>query len=161
MLNRLPKYAGSFAELLEELGLQAADTPQIAKALDVSESTVWRWKRHGAPRIACLSLWWLSREGHGTWDAEMANRTALTAQWNAALWRELGKRRQDTAAAAQVARPGGAANDDGSATAQGRGPLGLPGAKPQTPSELRDAEAAKPRQRPRRLRAWAWGQRSR
>src|SRR6218665_133106 len=67
MLNRLPSDPGSFRDLLSDLGLKSSDAPRIARALDVSESTIWRWMRDGAPKTACLSLWWLSHHGHSEW----------------------------------------------------------------------------------------------
>ncbi|WP_350340384.1 helix-turn-helix domain-containing protein [Roseateles aquae] len=94
MLNRLPSDPGSFRELLSDLGLSAHDTPRIARALGVSERTVWRWFASEAPRVARLSLWWLSRHGHSVWDAEMHNRTQLALTQQAALWREVAKLRQ-------------------------------------------------------------------
>ncbi|MFN3812168.1 MAG: helix-turn-helix domain-containing protein [Roseateles asaccharophilus] len=117
MLNRLPSDTGSFEDLLADLGLGPSDTARIARALGVSESTVWRWKRSGAPKTARLALWWLSREGHSMWDAEMANRTQLAAATNAALWRRVagldGARRQPS-----PARSSSAANDWAFSTAE-------------------------------------------
>jgi len=91
MLNRLPKDPGSFAELTADLGNPSC--AQIAKALGVSVRTVERWRRGKTPRVALLSLWWLSREGHSAWDCEMANRTTLALQTTDALWRELKRSR--------------------------------------------------------------------
>jgi hypothetical protein len=103
MLNRLPSDPGSFEELLQDLGLRPSDTPRIARSLGVSETTIWRWKRSGAPRIARLALWWLSREGHSVWDCEMHNRTVLALKTNDALWRRLKENRLEDARH-QVAR---------------------------------------------------------
>lgn len=92
MLNRLPREAPSFAELVRDIG--SPKPAALAKALDVSERTIHRWMRGKAPRAARLSLWWLSFEGHSTWDAEMANRTALALATNDSLWRAVGELRR-------------------------------------------------------------------
>lgn len=93
MLNRLPKYAGTLADLLADLG--QPKPAAVARALGVSERTVQRWIKSGAPRTALLSLWWLSRAGHDEWDCEMANRTSLALQTNRALWSEVARLRQE------------------------------------------------------------------
>ena len=115
MLNRLPREVPEFAALLSDLGLTAADSARVAKALGVSERTIWRWRRSGAPRIAGLALWWLSRWGHSAWDCEMHNRTTLALQQAEALWRELrrlrGASRESAGHLASIRRPGHAAND--------------------------------------------------
>lgn len=110
MLNRLPRYTGSFAELLDNLGLTLKDAPRIAKALGVSARTIYRWWPDKAPRSALLSLWWLSREGHSTWDSEMANRTALAIGYADALRRELAQARGALAALGRIG-DFGSAND--------------------------------------------------
>ena len=89
MLHNLPKYAGDFNDLIAEMCNPS--TKAIAKALGVSTRTVDRWKKDGAPRIALLSLWWVSHQGHSVCDAEMANRTMLTAQTNRILWTAIGE----------------------------------------------------------------------
>ncbi|MBN8504879.1 MAG: hypothetical protein J0L58_10390 [Burkholderiales bacterium] len=92
MLNRLPVWLPELPELLADLGSPAPAS--VAKALDVSITTVRRWKRtRRAPKTALLALWWLSRWGQSEWDAEMANRTRLAIQTNEALWREIGELR--------------------------------------------------------------------
>jgi transcriptional regulator with XRE-family HTH domain len=87
MLQKLPKQTPAFSELVADLGSHKRE--QIARALGVSRRTIDRWMKSGAPRTACLALWWLSREGHSFWDAEMQNRTALALQTNDALWRKV------------------------------------------------------------------------
>lgn len=115
MLNRLPSGTGSFEDLLADLGLTARDTPRIARALGVSERTVWRWKKTNAPRMALLSLWWLSREGHSTWDCEMFNRTQLALAMNRSLWQHIGELKRKpgtpTAAVSDFRHYGPAANE--------------------------------------------------
>lgn len=95
MLSRLPKYAGNLSDLLTEIG--QPKPAAVAKALGVSERTVQRWIKSGAPRTALLSLWWLSHEGHSNWDAEMFNRTQLAVSTNKALWRALKESRLEAA----------------------------------------------------------------
>lgn len=89
MINRLPSDTASFRELADDLGLSTSDTPRIARALGVSESTVWRWWKTGAPKTARLALWWLSREGHSAWDCEMHNRNQLALQLASSLYPDL------------------------------------------------------------------------
>ena len=74
MLNRLPRYPGTFAELLADLSLHPRDYPRVARSLGVSERTIKRWATGKAPLTARLSLWWLSREGYSEWDCEMERR---------------------------------------------------------------------------------------
>lgn len=83
--------------MLAELGLHQADAPKIAKALGVSERTIWRWIATDAPKTARLSLWWLSRAGHSVWDCEMEARTTLAIQHSDALWREISRLRTQLA----------------------------------------------------------------
>lgn len=89
MLNRLPSDVPGFRELAEDLGLKTSDTRAIARALGVSERTVWNWWATDSPRTARLALWWLSRPGHNMWDVEMANRTQLAVSTNRILWQTL------------------------------------------------------------------------
>lgn len=110
MLNRLPSGTGSFEDLLADLGLSARDTPRIARALGVSERTVWRWKKTQAPRMALLALWWLSRDGHSAWDCEMFNRTQLALAMNDCLVRSLDEAKTKLARLGQIS-DFGSAND--------------------------------------------------
>ena len=79
MLNRLPRYVPSFADLLADMGSPGRDHRQVARALGVSERTIRRWIAGKAPRVARLSLWWLSRQGYNEWDCEMRRRAYLPA----------------------------------------------------------------------------------
>lgn len=92
MLNRLPKEPGSFAEIEVDIGTKPMDAPKLAKALGVSVRTIWRWRKAGAPRMARLALWWLTRNGQATWDAEAYNRVRMIEGWMAAQSRERGLR---------------------------------------------------------------------
>lgn len=122
MLNRLPRHTPDLHQILAEIGRPSA--ADVAQALGVSRRTVERWKRNGAPRIALLALWWLSQEGHSTWDAEMHNRTNLALGTAEALRAEVARLRQaqglDGAGTAwRVGRPGRAANDATGRRAEG------------------------------------------
>ncbi|WP_425334628.1 helix-turn-helix domain-containing protein [Paucibacter sediminis] len=75
MLNRLPSDPGSFRELLSDLGLSLL-TRRIARVLDVSERTVWRWLSTVGPQTARLSLWRLSRQGQSANEPGCGNRSS-------------------------------------------------------------------------------------
>lgn len=87
MLNRLPAWLPTWRELERDLGTPSAEA--IGQALDVSASTVRRWRRTEAPRTARLALWWLTRWGHSAWDCEMAERTRLALHLVDALQRDM------------------------------------------------------------------------
>jgi len=91
MLNRLPRSVPDLQTLLDDLAVTTADMPKLARALGVSERTVWRWKAKKAPRMALLALWWLSREGHSHWDCEAARLTRDALAYNAALKAEVAR----------------------------------------------------------------------
>lgn len=76
MLNRLPRRTPQFRALIADVCPTSTDA-EIAEALGVSTRTVSRWKKTGAPRMALLALWWLSRWGHSAWDAEMSTRSEI------------------------------------------------------------------------------------
>lgn len=122
MLHNLPKYAGDFNELIAEICHPSTKT--IAKTLGVSPRTVDRWKKDGAPRVALLSLWWVSHQGHSVWDAEMANRTMLTAQTNRVLWSAVAELKEAVKRAeVGLTKPGKmlrSANDELAPTTPGR-----------------------------------------
>ena len=79
MLNRLPTWLPSFAELLDDMGSPGRNPRAVAAALGVSERTIRRWIAGKAPRTARLSLWWLSRHGYSEWECEMHRRAYLPA----------------------------------------------------------------------------------
>lgn len=79
MINRLPRWLPTFAELIEDLGLRPETHPAVARALGVSERTIRRWIAGKAPRVARLSLWWLSRYGYSEWACEMERRAYFPA----------------------------------------------------------------------------------
>lgn len=75
MLNRLPKHTASIDEMLADIGrptLKAA-----AKALGVSEATLKRYIKHGAPRPVLLALYWLTADGRQDLDDELHHRASF------------------------------------------------------------------------------------
>lgn len=72
MLQRLPTAMPSLSQMLGDIGNPSAEA--MAGALDVSESTARRWLREdAAPRPVLLSLFWLTRWGVSTIDAQAQN----------------------------------------------------------------------------------------
>lgn len=123
MLKHLPEWLPELGELMLDLGLKSADVPDLARTLGVTERTVWNWKRHGAPKMALLSLWWLSRWGHSYWDCEMERRTRLALDQADSLWREVRRLRtllslESAEPTRLVGRPGRAANEPDDAASQ-------------------------------------------
>lgn len=90
-----------------------ATPPQIAHALGVSLSTVYRWLAdEHAPQAARLSLFWLTSWGSSVLNSELHNRALVYAGLAQAMERELWAMR------AQIADMGklgdfGSANDPG------------------------------------------------
>lgn len=77
-LNRLPLTVPPLSVLLGEIG--APSVGAIAHALQVSERTVYGWKANDdAPRTALLALFWLTKWGVSTVEAN-AHNDALNAQ---------------------------------------------------------------------------------
>lgn len=76
MLNRLPQQCPSLLMLLDDLGNPSAK--KVASALDVSERTVRRWiAQDSAPNTALFALFWLTRWGQSSVDAD-AHNSAVT-----------------------------------------------------------------------------------
>jgi len=72
MLNRIPRGVPPLPVILDALGNPSTD--KVARALDVSPSTVRRWIAAGeAPRAAMLALFWLTPWGHSQVDADAFN----------------------------------------------------------------------------------------
>lgn len=97
MLNRLPKATPCLSDMLADIG---NPTPRaLARALDVNPATVRRWISAGtAPQPALLALFWLTRWGRSSVDAEAHNAATMHAAHARELAREL------TLSRAQVAR---------------------------------------------------------
>lgn len=77
MLYRFPKYIPPFSDLVSDIGNPSPD--QVAGALGVSPSTVNEWLSGvaAAPRVAGLSLFWLTRWGQSETECELRNRAEL------------------------------------------------------------------------------------
>lgn len=94
--------------MVEDLNATPAD---VAKALDVGVSTVYRWlQQNNAPRPAMLALYWLSTWGQSAINCEMHNRATVFEGLAKALERELWQQRKDLAKLAQIGHYG-SAND--------------------------------------------------
>lgn len=85
----------------------------LAVALGVSRSTLHRWiADDSAPRAACLAVFWLTRWGASTLDADAHNAAVHSAALARALRDELIKAQRQIARLQRAidAAPGGAAN---------------------------------------------------
>ncbi|KAB0584230.1 hypothetical protein F7Q92_04595 [Ideonella dechloratans] len=67
------------AELLADPLLRSLKQSDVARFLDVTERTLRRWKKTGAPRQARLLLWAISLHGLDTLQTEADNTVALFA----------------------------------------------------------------------------------
>lgn len=106
--QRIPHRLPNIRAIVEDLNATPAE---VAKALDVGLSTVYRWlQQNNAPRPAMLALFWLSRWGKSAIDCDMHNRSAVFEGLAKALERELWQQRQDFAKLAQIGHYG-SAND--------------------------------------------------
>jgi hypothetical protein len=78
MLNRLPRHMPRLAEMLADIG---NPTPRdLARALGYSERTVRAWlKTDNAPRAVMLAVFWLTRWGMSSVDAEAHNLMQMHA----------------------------------------------------------------------------------
>lgn len=106
--HRAPRRLPSIRAIVKDLNAKPAD---VAKALDVGVSTVYRWlQQNNAPRPAMLALFWLSRWGQSAIDCDMHNRSAVFEGLAKALERELWQQRMNFAKLAQIGHYG-SAND--------------------------------------------------
>jgi predicted DNA-binding transcriptional regulator AlpA len=114
MLNRLPKFLPTLKEMMQDC---FNVTPQeLAKALGVTERTVWRWlKNDSAPKAVLLSLFWLTRWGMSQTNAEVHNLASLHMSMSSALRSELGKAQQEIKALQSQIEHLGRLGDFGSA----------------------------------------------
>lgn len=72
MIKKTPRRTPALADMLEDLSATPVD---IAKAMRVNQSTVYRWiKQNNAPWPVMLSLYWMTRWGLSEIDAELLNR---------------------------------------------------------------------------------------
>ncbi|MEK8084884.1 hypothetical protein WNB94_00575 [Aquabacterium sp. A3] len=83
----MPRQIPGFRAITEDLGATPRD---IARSLDVGLSTAYRWLQNDqAPRMACLSLFWLTRWGLSQVDAELFNLHQVHAGHADALQRRV------------------------------------------------------------------------
>lgn len=123
MLNRLPTpvQMPALSLLLDDLGSPAPRL--LALALGVRPSTLKRWiTMDQAPRPVLLALWWLTRWGLSTADAEAWNLAQLRCA-EAAAWRAEAQALRAELARVLAAGDFGCANDPS--------PMGRP--SPQAP----------------------------
>lgn len=103
MLISIPRSLPRLTNMVDDL---AASPKQIARALRVNERTVRRWiAQDWAPQPAALALFWCTRWGRSTIDAETENTARLYYGLANSLWRE-----RACGALAGIHRP--AANDE-------------------------------------------------
>jgi hypothetical protein len=110
MKSYAPK--GLHAGMLRELMTDMASTPaQIAKLLQVTERTVWRWlSEDSAPYAVILALWHESPRGHYNRETDVGNHNAILrglAASHEAAHQQAGKRLARLAAISDT----GAANE--------------------------------------------------
>lgn len=79
MINRYPKEPPTLADLLADPLLRSLKQSDVARFLGVTERTLRRWKKTGAPRQARLLLWAISLHGLDTLQTESDNTAALFA----------------------------------------------------------------------------------
>ena len=76
-IENVPKSLPVWEQILDDLGRPPA--PRIARTLGVGVSTVYRWGQDGAPKVACLALFWLTRWGRSSVDARATNDAIAAA----------------------------------------------------------------------------------
>lgn len=76
MLHLIPRSVPSFRELSADCGNPSA--PDLARALGVTERTVYRWQAGEAPQAARLALFWVTPWG---WSAHQAEARRVLADW--------------------------------------------------------------------------------
>lgn len=92
-IEQAPRHVPPWEAIIDDLGRPPVD--RVARVLGVSRSTVYRWHSDGSgPRIACLALFWLTRWGRSSVDAQATNDAVMGFQ----LARALGEDRDRLAA---------------------------------------------------------------
>lgn len=87
MLYKMPTRLPALADMVRDLNAKPAD---IAKALDVSQSSVYRWLELGqGPRPAALALYWLTTWGQDELSVEQHNRAEVYQGLAEALQRHI------------------------------------------------------------------------
>lgn len=79
MINRYPKEPPTLADLLADPLLKNIKQRDRARFLGITERTLRRWKKTGAPRQSRLLLWAVSLHGLDTLQCESNNTAALFA----------------------------------------------------------------------------------
>lgn len=79
-IEQMPRTLPVWELILDDLG--RPPVPRIARALGVGAATVYRWQQTGRwPRMACLSLFWLTRWGRSEIDCRAVNDAVNFAGW--------------------------------------------------------------------------------
>ncbi len=93
-LHQLPQKLPIWHLILDDLG--NPPPRRIAKALEISERTIYRYNRAGnAPRAICLALFWLTRWGRAEIDARAVFDAQMAAGFAEALHREVQQLRDE------------------------------------------------------------------
>ncbi len=108
MIRKMPRRTPALGDMISDI---SATPAQLADALHVDKSTVYRWLSVGqAPRCAELAIYWLTRWGKSEIDAEMWNAASVYRGFAYALERENMQLREDVARLGQLGDYG-SAND--------------------------------------------------
>lgn len=76
MLNRMPRRMPELATMLADIGNPSPEA--VARALGVSTRSVQRWiAKEAAPRPVMVAIFWLTRWGMSSVNAEAVNLAAL------------------------------------------------------------------------------------
>jgi hypothetical protein len=86
MIALLPRDMPAFEVLLDNIGSPHPD--RLASSLGVSRRTVYRWFETGAPRLASLAIWPLTRWGASVDATRAANARDLAEAHARALQRD-------------------------------------------------------------------------
>lgn len=102
MLHRLPAHMPPLSAMLADLAHPSAH--DVARALGVTERTVYRWiASDDAPRPVLLSLFWVTQWGSQWLDADLYNRATLYQSLAESLQREKLAQEEQSA---HMGRPG-------------------------------------------------------
>lgn len=108
MIKKLPRRTPALADMIRDI---SATPAQLADALHLDKSTIYRWISVGqAPRTAELAIYWLTRWGQSDIDAELWNAANVYRGFAYALEREVTQLRDDIARLGQLGDYG-SAND--------------------------------------------------
>lgn len=121
MLNRLPKGMPPLDDMLHDIGNPTAKS--LAKALGVSQRTVFRWMARGddAPRVARLAIFWMTQWGQSIVECEAINTARLYVGYVGALQAEVRELREQLRKLGEIGNFG-SANDPAPSVVGGLGP---------------------------------------